>query len=106
MNQQEINAINRLLNPRLYGTQQTLQEAKMCPTEVLAIITRAMETGQDNLKKQARSENQKVADPKMRKALDDLMDACPKFPAVEEEAPDKGGEGNEKEEGGEAKPEF
>ena len=106
MNKQEIDAINRLLNPRLYGTQQTLQEAKMCPTEVLAIITRAMETGQDNLKKQARSENQKVADPKMRKALDDLMDACPKFPAIEEEAPDKEGEGNEKEQGGEAKPKF
>ena len=85
MNQQEINAINRLLNPRLYGTQQTLQEAKMCPTEVLAIITRAMETGQDNLKKQARDENQKVADPKMRQALDDLMDACPKFPVANED---------------------
>ena len=106
MNKQEIDAINRLLNPRLYGTQQTLQEAKMCPTEVLAIITRAMETGQDNLKKQARNENKKVADPKMRKALDDLMDACPKFPAMEEEASDKEGEGNEKEQGGEAKPEF
>ena len=106
MNQKEIDAINQLLNPRLYSARQTLQEAKMCPTEVLAIITRAMETGQDNLKKQARSENQKVADPKMRKALDDLMDACPKFPAIEEEAPDKEGEGNEKEQGGEAKPEF
>ncbi len=106
MEQKEIDAINRLLNPRLYETKQTLQEAKMCPTEVLAISTRAMETGQDNLKKQARSENQKVADPKMRKALDDLMDACPKFPAMEEETPDKKGEGNEKVEGGEAKPEF
>ena len=107
MNQQEIDAINRVLNPRLYNTRQTLQEAKMCPTEVLATITRAMETGQDNLKKQARDENKKVADPKMRKALDDLMDACPKFPAMEEEAPeDKEGEGNEKEQGGEAKPEF
>ena len=106
MNKQEIDAINRLLNPRLYGQAQTLQEAKMCPTEVLAIITRAMETGQDNLKKQARSENQKVADPKMRKALDELMDACPKFPPVEEETPDKEGEGNEKEQGGETKPEF
>ena len=42
----------------------------------------------------------------MRKALDDLMDACPKFPAVEEEAPDKEDEGNEKEQGGETKPEF
>ena len=91
MNKQEIDAINRVLNPRLYGSQQTLQEAKMCPTEVLAIITRAMETGQDNLKKQARDENQKVADPKMRKALDDLMDACPKFPpAGEEESEEKG----------------
>ena len=87
-------------------SQQTLQEAKMCPTEVLAIITRAMETGQDNLKKQARDENKKVADPKMKKALDDLMDACPKFPALEEETPDKEGEGNEKVEGGEAKPDF
>ena len=61
MDQKEIDAINRLLNPRLYGQAQTLQEAKMCPTEVLAIITRAMETGQDNLKKQARDENKKVA---------------------------------------------
>ena len=85
MNQQEIDAINRVLNPRLYGQSQTLQEAKMCPTEVLAIITRAMETGQDNLKKQARDENQKVADPKMRQALDDLMDACPKFPVANED---------------------
>ena len=106
MNQQEIDAINQLLNPKFYGTKQTLQEAKMCPTEVLAIITRAMETGQDNLKKQARDENKKVADPKMRQALDDLMDACPKFPALEEETPDKEGEGNEKEEGGKAKPDF
>ena len=106
MNQQEIDAINKLLNPKFYGDPQTLQEAKMCPTEVLAIITRAMETGQDNLKKQARDENKKVADPKMRKALDDLMDACPKFPALEEETPDKEGEGNEKVEGGEAKPDF
>ena len=106
MDQKEIDAINRLLNPRLYGQAQTLQEAKMCPTEVLAIITRAMDTGQDNLKKQARDENKKVADPKMRQALDDLMDACPKFPALEEETPDKEGEGNEKEEGGKAKPDF
>ena len=106
MDQKEIDAINRLLNPRLYGQAQTRQEAKMCPTEVLAIITRAMETGQDNLKKQARDENKKVADPKMRQALDDLMDACPKLPDLEEETPDKQGEGNEKEQGGKANPEF
>lgn len=75
------NLINNVVNPA-YMNPRVVQEAKMCPTEVLAIITRAMETGQDNLKKQAREENQKVADPKMRKALDDLMDACPKFPTA------------------------
>ena len=100
------NDVNQVINSAYMPRQQVVQEAKMCPTEVLAIITRAMETGQDNLKKQARSENQKVADPKMRQALDDLMDACPKFPALEEETPDKEGEGNEKVEGGEAKPDF
>ena len=86
------NDVNQVVNQAYMPepkNEEPLQEAKMCPTEVLAIITRAMETGQDNLKKQAREENQKVADPKMRQALDDLMDACPKFPAVEKETPDK-----------------
>ena len=79
------NDVNQVINSSYMPKQQVVQEAKMCPTEVLAIITRAMETGQDNLKKQAREENQKVADPKMKKALDDLMDACPAFPAANED---------------------
>ena len=78
------NDVNQVINS-VFMPKQVVQEAKMCPTEVLAIITRAMETGQDNLKKQAREENQKVADPKMRQALDDLMDACPKFPVANED---------------------
>ena len=85
------NLINTVVNSS-YMKPQVIKEAKMCPTEVLAIITRAMETGQDNLKKQARDENQKVADPKMRKALDDLMDACPKFPAAGGEPSEEKGE--------------
>ena len=68
MIKQEIDAINKLLDPKLYGQAQTLQEAKDV-LQVLAIHHKAMETGQDNLKKQARSENKKVADLKMRKAL-------------------------------------
>ena len=100
MNKQEIEAINRLLNPRLYGTQQTLQEKKFSPEDVVAIVTRAIETGQNDLKKQARAEAQTLSG-SMKENMNALLDAC-KFPAAEE---DKDA-GNEKEEGGEAKPEF
>lgn len=82
------NLINTVVNPAWMNTQQKpiVEAAKICPTEVLALITRAMETGQDNLKKQAREENQGVADSKMKKALDDLMDACPgNFPPAGED---------------------
>ena len=78
--------VNQVVNQAYMPKQEIVAEAaKVCPTEVLALITRAMETGQDNLKKQAREENQGVADSKMKKALDDLMDACPgNFPAAGE----------------------
>ena len=106
MNQQEIDAINRLLNPRLYGTPQTLQEEKSDPISVISLITKALASGEEEQKKKARAAAQTISDPKMKSGLNALMDACPEFPEAEEEAPDKEGEGNEKEEGGEAKPEF
>lgn len=100
MDQKEINAINQLLNPRFYGTQQTLQEKKGSVEDVIAIITRAVETGQSGLKKQARAEAQTLSG-SMKENINALLDAC-NFPAAEE---DKDA-GNEKEEGGKANPEF
>ena len=102
MNQKEIDAINQLLNPRLYSTQQTLQEKKVSAEDVVAIVTRAIETGQNDLKKQARAEAQTLSG-SMKENINALLDAC-KFPAAEEEKDEDAG--NEKEEGGEAKPEF
>ena len=106
MDQKEIDAINRLLNPRLYETKQTLQEEKD-PISVIGMITKAMASGDDDQKKKARAAAQSISDAKMKSSLNALMDACPEFPDAEEQAtPDKEGEGNEKVEGGEAKPEF
>jgi hypothetical protein len=102
MNQQEIDSINQLLNPNFYGTRQTLQEKKNSVEDVIAIITRAIETGQGDLKTQARAEAQTLSG-QMKENVNALLDAC-KFPAVEEDE-DKDA-GNEKEEGGKAKPEF
>ena len=101
MDQKEIDAINQLLNPKFYGTQQTLQEKKNSVEDVIAIITRAVETGQGNLKKQARAEAQTLSG-SMKENINALLDAC-NFPAAEEEDKDAG---NEKEEGGKANPEF
>lgn len=50
--------------------------------EVIQAITRALETGSDAVKKTARQEAQKIKGP-MKTALNDLMDACPGFPAAE-----------------------
>ena len=101
MNQQEIDSINQLLNPKFYGTRQSLQEKKSSVEDVIAIITRAIETGQGNLKTQARAEAQTLSG-SMKENINALLDAC-KFPAAEDEDEDVG---NEKEEGGKTKPKF
>ena len=103
MNQQEIDAINKLLNPSLYNKKQTLQEKKSSPEDVISIVTRAIETGQSDLKKQARAEAQTLSG-SMKENINALLDAC-NFPAAEEEDKDED-TSNEKEEGGKAKPEF
>ena len=50
--------------------------------DVIHAITRALETGSDAVKKQARKDAQSLKG-SMKKSLNDLMDACPGFPAVE-----------------------
>ena len=59
--------------------------ATKAPTaeEVIHAITRALETGSDAVKKTARQEAQALKGP-MKKALNDLMDACPGFPKASE----------------------
>ena len=64
--------------------------ATKAPTaeEVIHAITRALETGSDAVKKTARQEAQALKGP-MKKALNDLMDACPGFPKASEAAADE-----------------
>jgi len=64
--------------------------ATKAPTaeEVIHAITRALETGSDAVKKTARQEAQALKGP-MKKALNDLMDACPGFPKASEAADEK-----------------
>jgi hypothetical protein len=59
--------------------------ATKAPTaeDVIHAITRALETGSDAVKKTARQEAQALKGP-MKKALNDLMDACPGFPKASE----------------------
>ena len=56
--------------------------------DVVHAITRALETGSNEVKKTARQEAQALKDP-MKKALNDLMDACPGFPKASEVSDEK-----------------
>ena len=64
--------------------------ATKAPTaeDVVHAITRALETGSDAVKKTARQEAQALKGP-MKKALNDLMDACPGFPKASEATDEK-----------------
>ena len=78
--------VNQVVNQAYMPKQKiVVEDAKVCPTEVLSLITKAMKDSSDETKQQAREKNQGVEDSKMKKVLDDLMDACPgNFPAAGE----------------------